>query len=591
MKKVLLYSILIWLCATACSDYLDLKPSNIVTDEDVYANESGVKTALTRLYIDLPIEDYRFDQRGGFNNTNYKFEELETITGFARNRKQDDGANLSGNSGNSWWNYTVIRNVCKYIENLNKYSAGMTADKVDGYQAEGYAIRAWYYFAMAKRFGGLPYIDKVLEYSGPSSIPSLEIPRNSEQETWDYILADLDKALELNIPENNPQGRINKAVVYALKAQVAIYAASIAKYNDLVLEDENTGKMVCGIPASEADRYYEIAYQAANEIIKSEKYELARSFDTNDLSENFRKIFLNVEPDKNKEVIMSRSYSYPDLVYRFDVDRLPWGGQSNPNSCPTLDLVEQFEYLDGTPGTFNTPAGSYIPGEFDNREDLFADRDARLLGSVIVPGSTFQGELIDVKYGEINASGKEQTSAKYRGKYGMGEDNKTPTSMFQKKMIDDSKKHSLTEFDSDQPWTVIRYAEILLIAAEAQVELGHPEIAQPLINDIRTRAGLQELPVSAITIGEVRRQYICEFVFENKIFWNYRRWRIFDQVMGELFRPRGLFPMLDTRTNKWKYKVDFVGTNDLLFLKKYYYNSISADEIKKNPKLVQNYGY
>lgn len=48
MKKVLLYSILIWLCATACSDYLDLKPSNIVTDEDVYANESGVKTALTR---------------------------------------------------------------------------------------------------------------------------------------------------------------------------------------------------------------------------------------------------------------------------------------------------------------------------------------------------------------------------------------------------------------------------------------------------------------------------------------------------------------------------------------------------------------
>ena len=59
----------------------------------------------------------------------------------------------------------------------------------------------------------------------------------------------------------------------------------------------------------------------------------------------------------------------------------------------------------------------------------------------------------------------------------MGEDNKTPTSMFQKKMIDDSKKHSLTEFDSDQPWTVIRYAEILLIAAEAQVELGHPEIA------------------------------------------------------------------------------------------------------------------
>jgi hypothetical protein len=196
--------------------------------------------------------------------------------------------------------------------------------------------------------------------------------------------------------------------------------------------------------------------------------------------------------------------------------------------------------------------------------------------------------VVDIKYGEIDAAGNEQTGPSVRGIYGMGADTQTPTSMFRKKHLDDSKEHSLTTKDSDQPFILLRYAEVLLMAAEAKVELGDRAGAKPYINDIRTRAGLKE--IAAVTLDEVRRQWDCEMVYENKSYWNYRRWRILDDKFGSPFRPRGLFPLFDTRSNRWVYKTGLIST-DVVFQNYFYYHPIDGGEIAKNPKLIQNYGY
>jgi hypothetical protein len=244
--------------------------------------------------------------------------------------------------------------------------------------------------------------------------------------------------------------------------------------------------------------------------------------------------------------------------------------------------------LDGRPGTNGIPViGAYSTGYAD-RTDFFAGRDARLLGSIMVPGETYMNRVVDIKYGEIDAAGKEQTTARYRGVYGMGADTQTPTSMFRKKHLDDTREHSLTQHDSDQPFILLRYAEVLLMAAEAKVELGDAPGARLYINDIRTRAGLKN--VAAVTLDEVRRQWDCEMVYENKSYWNYRRWRILEEKFGAPFRPRGLFPLLDTRSDKWVYKTGLIGT-DVSFQSKFYYHPIDGAEIAKNPKLIQNYGY
>jgi hypothetical protein len=571
---------------SAC-DYLDVTPPNIITDEQVYSSESGVMAALTRLYIDLPVEDIRFD-KDGFGGNAYGGN-LEIYTGHALNKVQDDhaGEGFSSDMGASWWNYTAIRNINKFIVNIRKATA-LNEKKRNEYEAEALLIRAWCYFAMAKRYGGVPIVDTPLEYNGPESIESLQIPRNSEKETWDFILADINSALEKGIPENAANGRLGKYAALTVKAQAAIHAASIAKYSDIRVVDENTGKMVCGIDPAEANAYYQIAYNACDSIIKSGKFELARGLGGANLSENFRMLFL--KPGNHKEAIFTKYFSYPDYVYEFDNFTVPWSRQNQVGAAPTVDLLEKFEYLDGSAGTTGIPAvGGGYSSDFDERTDFFAGRDARMAATIMMPGEIFQSKLVDVKYGEINASGREQTSSQYRGLYGMGSDAQTPSSMFRKKHVDDSKEHSLTEADSDQPYIVLRYAEVLLIAAEAKVELNDPDSAKPYINDIRTRVGLKE--TATVTLAEVRRQWDCEMAYENRSLWNFRRWRIHDTLMGAPFRPRGLFPLLDTRSGKWVYKTDYIGKSEYIFQKRFYYNAVSTDEIRKNPKLVQNYGY
>lgn len=571
---------------TACN-YLDVTPPNIITDDQVYSSESGVLAALTRLYIDLPVEDIRFDN-SGFGGDAY-WGNLELYTGHALNRKNDDTAvnGFSSNMGASWWNYTTIRNINKFISNIQKTTALNETTKKE-YEAEALALRALCYFAMAKRYGGVPIVDTMLEYNGPQSIESLQIPRSGEKEIWDFILNDIDSALIKGIPENIPNGRFGKYAALTVKAQAALYAASIAKYSDISVIDMNTGKQVCGIASTEADSYYQIAYNTGDLIIKSGKFELARNLNSSNLSENFRLLFL--KPDNHKEAIFTKYFSYPDFVYSFDNFTVPWSRQSQVSAAPTVDLLEKFEYLDGRIGTTNIPSvnGGYS-NAFDNRTDFFADRDARMAATIMIPGEIFQSNVVDVKYGQINSSGTEQTGSQYRGIYGMGGDNQTPSSMFRKKHVDDSKEHSLTNADSDQPYIILRYAEVLLIAAEAKVELNDPDGAKPYINDIRTRAGLKE--IDTVTLDEVRRQWDCEMAYENRSLWNFRRWRIHDVLMSTPFRPRGLFPLLDTRSNQWVFKTDYIGNSEYIFQKHYYYNAISSSEIRSNPKLVQNYGY
>ncbi|MDL2282579.1 RagB/SusD family nutrient uptake outer membrane protein [Parabacteroides sp. OttesenSCG-928-G06] len=587
MKKYIIILLILIIPVLKGCDYLDVTPPNVITDEQVYSSESGVMAALTKLYIDLPLEALQFDMQNFKGNAYYL--NLEILVGHALNRKGDDVAaseGFNGKMGAERWDYTVIRNVNKFILNIRQTTA-ISEEKKSQYEAEALVIRAWNYFAMAKRYGGVPIVDQILEYNGPESISSLEIARSSEKEVWDFILADLDAALSKGITESPADGRIGKYAALTLKAEAALFAACIAKYNDITLTDPATGKQVCGIPAQDANSYFQAAESACQQIISSGKFELARNINTSNLSENFRLMFLN--PGNHKETIFTKYSSYPDMVFHLDNHTLPWGRMTNPSACPTVDLIEKYEYLDGRPGTTNIPAaGEYSQGYAD-RLDFFAGRDARMLGTILAPGETFHGRYMDVKYGEIDADGEEQVSMEYRGVFGMGTDSQTPSSMFRKKHMDDSKEHSMTEADSDQPFIVMRYAQVLLMMAEAKVELGKATEARPYINDIRTRAGLKEIDV--VTLDEVRRQYDCEMAYENKTFWNYRRWRYHDVLMSAAFRPRGLFPMFDNRTEQWTYKVDFIGKADYFFQKRYYYNEIKAEEISKNKNLIQNYGY
>src|SRR5690606_23196214 len=121
-------------------------------------------------------------------------------------------------------------------------------------------IRAYTYFALAKRYGGVPIIQRVLNYPD-ESIEELQVPRSSEEETWDAIASDFDYAIAA-MDEKSPRSTANKYVAAAYKSRAMLYAGSIAKYNTITLSDDFNSQ-VCGIPAARAVDYFKQSYDAA----------------------------------------------------------------------------------------------------------------------------------------------------------------------------------------------------------------------------------------------------------------------------------------------------------------------------------------
>jgi hypothetical protein len=90
--------------------------------------------------------------------------------------------------------YKLIRETNYFLETLPKYAENFDASEVTHWTGEAYFIRAFTYFALAKRYGGVPLVTSVLQYP-VDDVSTLDLPRASEEKTYDLIAADLDAAM------------------------------------------------------------------------------------------------------------------------------------------------------------------------------------------------------------------------------------------------------------------------------------------------------------------------------------------------------------------------------------------------------------
>ena len=507
--------------------------------------------------------------------------------------KHEFNANLGHLSG-AWNNAYAGVNAC------NRLLADEAVQNSETSVAQLRAYRALYYYLLFDMFRNIP-LDTSFEH--PDGWQPEQV---TPQEMWDFIISEIDQAIEDGLAETAESvGRIDIYTALALKARAAIYAASIARYNSPIegignYVDPDTGKQVCGIPASDAEYYYKIAFDAAKEIIKSGKYSLARGL-SSDGADNFALLFQ--DPTKHNEDIFVKQFQYPALTHWWDYYHLPapWGQSWYDN--PTLDLVLMYEKLDGSEDEL-AEIGEWGP-EIPSPDYYFTGRDYRFAGTCYYPGGPFPGGdgTFDIRRGLIEESGSVYDGTgqatiggnqyNIRGTYGMGEWFETQTGFLCRKYILESNIANVSASQpSDQTWIAIRYAEILLIAAEAAAELGTDEenIGLDSINDIRTRAGLKE--TGTLTVDEVRKQWVCEMVFENQIFWCMRRWRTLDTKLTDNFKCKGVQPFWDPVRDIWKIKVvDACRYPKTSFQNRYYYGWINTSFIATNPQIKQNYGY
>lgn len=580
----------------SCDDFLDVSPPNIIQDDKIFTSESGVKSYMTTLYYDLPVEDFRFTQQG-FNIRGKGLARIPNVSGEAMCHVADDISSIGDGTWWGLWDYGKIRRVNYFIQTLPKYKSNFSESLYNMWLGEAYFIRAYYFFAMTKRYGGVPILKEPQDYEfGNEDVEYLKIPRNTEKECYDFIAEDLDLAASL-LPETETilgKGRATRYAALTLKSRAMLYAGSIAKYGNVELSG------VVGIDKSLSDSYFELAYSAAEKVISSGRYKLYRG--NADKSKNFAELFL---AENSSENIFVKYFKRAVNGHGWDVYFIPYqyhgvGFASNFN--PPLEFVELFERKDGSPAKFEERSKDI---RFDDPSELFEDMDARFYGSIIYPNAVFKGEACSIQKGLIIENGtkredavdyekaiyKSQSGKEYHivGKSGCGRYAGNMTGFYIRKYLNESMlTEDVQEHFSEQNWIDFRYAEVYLNAVEAAIESGkHLDNALVWINDLRDRADLKAWKDSDLTVEKIRRERRIELAFENHSYWDLRRWRIADKEF-ETKQFTCLYPYLDIRDGKYVFETGAANKYYYTFDPKMYYERIPDGEIAKNNKLVQN---
>ena len=400
----------------SCVD-LDIPPMNVVQDKDLFSSDAGMSIYLSRMYSQMPLEDFKYSpQRQFFDDwlvtpgTN----EGSSIGRDAGAAMTDEG---SARNGPYWVRaFSSLRDANYLLQELPNYKSDYSdTTSYRHYIGEAYYARAMIFYALAKRYGGIPLVTKVLEYP-QSPAAELEVPRSTEEETWNQVLSDFDTAIDYLSDGTGgswwQQGYSTKYAALGFKSEAMLFAACVAKYNPPSNTGfgQKTGVRVIGFdPATAAaasQKYFLEAYKAARTIMASGKFSLyLKAWAANDPTAQYQNM-INMFSDvsNNPEIIYMKQYSWPDLAHGYDAYNIPrqlMGGSGySAGNCPVLDFVELFDGIDKNPnGTIKVfdSNGKYLL--FDNPTDIFKDAEPRLRAYVIFPGDVFKNTVIDIRRG------------------------------------------------------------------------------------------------------------------------------------------------------------------------------------------------
>ena len=480
----------------SCSDFLNQNPDQILTDEQIFSDSKMIESVLANLYGDTENWGQSFATPASFT----KIDEA-CIT--------DGGPdNMQEYSSEQWriYPYKYIRKINQFLLGLRNTNSLSDNDK-KRYEGEVRFLRAWAYFCTCRGLGGVPIVyDNVYEYNSNTDVSSLRTARSKEYEVYDYIINECSEIADyLPVNPSINAARATKWAALMLKARAAIYAASLANYNNKMEAPIKTEGEEVGIPAIKASEYYEMALETAKYVINEGKsyYNLELSH-PEDLGLNFYSAVCIKE--NNHEVIWAKDYFYPGSTHGFTRENIPASLAEDQNRCysgPVLNLVEAFEYKNNRNGEIKIKddLNNYV--KYDNPEDAFKDKDARLWATVIYPGAVFKGKKIVLQAGQkipINNVWKEITGTadsydndgrlitSINGPVESNDIRINKTGFFFRKFLDEEDKSSTISKGSTMWFPRFRISEAYLIACEASYELGKSGDDDPLnfINPITT---------------------------------------------------------------------------------------------------------
>lgn len=270
---------------TSCDDYFDDVPDNATSLEAVFANRGQSLKWLSNIYTYIPDNtNVRYNSR---TNGNWPMASIEGYLPWdhiVANNIILGTLYPSTDFVKTQWTeyYRGIQYANIYLANIDKNSA-MLADEREWSKAEVHALRAYFYFNLVKEFGPVPLIgDKV--YSVDTPLDEMMMPRNTLDECWDYIIAELKAALdsgrlkstfgEDGSVDSQYKGNLTQEAVEGILAEVYLYRASFLFNGDPYYQTMANKDGTKLFPQSKDMQKWKDARDAAKRIIDSGKFKL-----------------------------------------------------------------------------------------------------------------------------------------------------------------------------------------------------------------------------------------------------------------------------------------------------------------------------
>ncbi|MET0461573.1 MAG: RagB/SusD family nutrient uptake outer membrane protein [Chitinophagaceae bacterium] len=477
------------------------------------------------------------------------------------------GAVTVVNNPDPYWgnSYYGIRRSTIFLQNIDRVPMALATRTI--WKAEARYLRAFFYWELLKRYGGVPLLgDAVL-----SMDDNISLPRNTFEQTVNYIISECDAVkgdLRADNVSTSDFGRITKGAAVALKCRVLLYAAS-PLFNGGGIESDPVKKALTGYPTADPSRWQKVVDAATEFNALGTYFKLV----TSGTPTAFTSVFIN---KMNTEIIFAKQVANNANLENSQspVGFVASNARSQGLTSPTQNLVDAFPMLNGM--MINEAGSGY------DAANPYANRDPRLGATVFHNGATWLSRTVQTYQGGLDRPSDNSLSTI-----------QTRTGYYLRKFLGNFAASTAYSSQSHN-FPIFRYAEIILNHAEALNELNQVEAAVTQIKTLRARAGITAGVntrygiKAAITQAEmrelIRNERRIELAFEEHRFWDVRRWKIADQVLNTT-----LTGIRITNGTPLTYQVVPVATSK--FETRLYHMPIPLDEINKNTQLIQNEGW
>jgi len=633
-NKLILYSLaaFVLLLNSGCEKFLDKSPDMGADEDAIYKDYNSITGFIDYGFWNYLVNYHAVNDHGNghtyFGAVSDEFatmwnggESIAFHTGNWLQKNRDNtfetgslpAANSSTEGPPICRSYRAIRMANRVINNADRIQ-NCTPEQLNWVLGQAYFYRAWFYFQLLIRYGGMPILDKVFVGSGDD-----DIPRMTYHESHDWMMTDIEKAIEM-LPEywdDTNTGRPSKIAAMAFKSMAMLYDASPLMQNDLSKTE---------VKEYDKERAAKAAV-AADDVLKC-LAEFPRDGGTPPYyyrmldSAEYKNIFYFPRGGSapyvcaehlwyNRKVVSNMSLMIRYFWLFFSTETFT-GPDAASGFMPSQNMVDMYEKKgpDGKYYPITDPRAGYDP------QDPYADRDPRFHNNIITPGEAWGLKNGKTFYWTTYVS-DDTGSEYYKLKTNPNSNQRNASGYICRKYLWPECNDFTNGYGNNATLTCyIRYAQVYLDFAEASFEAtgsatakvaGCSMTAEEALNVVRNRVHVSNVASDIVNNPAqfretLRRERTVELMFENHRWFDMRRWMIMHEICAKPNPIKGmqvtpitpLAPSADITVDpgnanlKFRYEVIDLPAEVRGYTMKNYWYPFTLMEVAAQKNLVQN---